>query len=342
MKKLIPLAVPVLLSLLLLSQIGCDSDEDINTAVGPCDITLTRPLPGEVFFSGDEVKVYWRNSGVGSQVRIELLKGVEVVGFINDRADDDGYYFWYADNMEQPNGDDFSVKITSVESDGCGDQSPQFSLTNVIGCNFDFITPPTMVEGSEDTLKLYADGSTYEVTWFSAFTTGNVNLQLKHLNDIVGYIATNVPDSNQSYTWNIDSLHYGSGSSFRIEIIDVKVSHCTQLSEIFDIVDTDICSIDFINPMGDGIVVHLGDIYNIQWIPEQVEGTLDIALYYNNALIDIVAQNVDPEQRVYAWEVWLPGVIPEDNAATYVLKLTDNANSVAPCSGRSDSFLVTN
>lgn len=343
MKRVFPFAILVLSSLLLLSLGGCDSDEEITSADGPCGITITQPVPGKVFLSNDLVSVLWKRSGTATNVRIELLKSGEAVGDISSIEENDGYFFWYADNMGQPNGNDFSIRVSAVDEASCFDISPEFSLTNISGCNFEFITPPAwdpdrplVLNASEGEVP----GDTYEITWFSQYTTGLVDLQLLHYADIIGYIATDVPDSNQSYDWAVDSLHFGSGSNFKVQVIDTKVPSCKSLSPIFDIVDNDICEILSVTPETPGLVLKIGDTYTIQWVASRVEGNLDILLYYKNERIDVIDVDVDPDLGSYDWSVWIP-TVPELNTAQYQIKLVDNANSIAPCEGRSAAFLVT-
>ena len=343
MKKLFPVAVTVFLSLLLLAQIGCNSDEDPNDVAGPCDINLTRPLPGEVFLSGQEVKIFWNKSGLSPTVSIQLFKGGNFVEEITDPdepEENDGYFFWIANNLGQPNGDDFTVTVSAVGEDNCMDESPEFALTNVVGCNFDFIAPPPMNPVMPDTLSLEADGSTYDITWFSSFTSGDVDLQLFHVNDFIGYIATDIPDSTQHYEWTIDSLHEGSGSSFKILIQDTEVSSCKRFSPIFDLIDNDICLIEVVAPVADD-ELEIGEIFDIEWTAQQVEGNLDIYLYYDGEQIEVVALGVDPGAGMYSWVVWAP--LPGDNESLYYIKIIDSDNSVAPCQGRSSgAFLITN
>ncbi len=339
MKRLIPFAVLALLTLAMLPFAGCSSDDDSpNTATGPCGITLTRPLPGEVFLSDEEVKIQWRRSGAESEVKIELLKADEVVGEITREEENDGWYFWGADNMGQPNGSDFSLKVTAMGDDECFDVSPEFALTNVNGCNYEFLTPPAF--DPEDPLLLTADGSTYEITWFSQFTTGLVNLELIHVNDFVGYIATGVPDSLQSYTWTVDSLHEGSGSDYKIRIQDTKVNSCKQVSDPFQLVDLHVCSI-MVGQPSLGSVLQIDDVVNIAWAADEVDGNLDIVLTYEGEVIDPIALDVDPLLGSIPWTVWAPQPLPEDNGQKYRIVITDNNNLVAPCSGRSDTFTIT-
>ena len=159
------------------------------------------------------------------------------------------------------------------------------------------------------------------------------------MNDYVGLIASDVPDSLQSYEWTIDSLHEGSGSSYKIEIQDTKVDNCKKFSPIFDLIDEEVCRISVGRPET-GTVVQLDDVYNIEWTAEEVDGALDIYLYYDGERIDVIATNVNPDLGVLAWTVWIP-VVPEDNKTLYRIVIVDNANLVAPCEGRSDLFLVT-
>lgn len=337
MKKLFPVAVLGLLCLLLLPQIGCDSDEETTGTDGPCRISITRPLPGEVFYSNDEVKIYWDRSGQAANVKIDLMKAGEAVGEIVRDEENDGYYFWYADNLGQPNGNDFSIRVTAMSDDECMDISPEFALTNISGCNFDFIAPPAY--DAEEPLTLTADGSTYMIEWFSAYTTGLVNLRLYHLNDLVGTIAYGVPDSLQQFEWTVDSLHEGSGYNYKIEIVDTKFNSCKKFSPYFDMIDDEICQIMVGYPAG-GEVLQIGDIFNIAWTYENVDGALDISLYYGANKLDEIATNVDPLDGGYVWDVWIPEV-PEENSAQYYIRIVDNANSVAPCWGRSGLFLIT-
>lgn len=367
MKKLIAFAALALLSTVLLVLPGCDSDEeDPNTATGPCGISLTRPLPGEVFLSGDEVKIQWDRSGTDPTVAIELLKAGDYIGTISLNEENDGWYFWDAEFFQvgtdtsiadidttvspadttysyspryMPNSDDYMVRVRATGQNNCQDVSPEFSLTNVSGCNYDFITPPEY--DSEDPLVLDADdGSTYDITWFSSSTTGLVDLILLSDQQIVGYIETDVPDSLHSYTWEIDSLHEGSGNRYQVRIQDTKVESCKQDSDRFHIVDENICSIELLAPTETDELT-IGQTYVIRWNYEQVDGNLDITLTYGGKLLDVIATDVDPTDLYYEWEVWAPTPLPEENTSLYRVTITDNANLYAPCSGLSDAFLIT-
>lgn len=338
MKRLFPVAILVVLALLLLTQVGCDSDEETTSVDGPCGITVTRPLPGEIFLSGEEVKVFWSRSGSAELVKIDLLKAGEPVGEIASLEENDGYYFWPADVMEQDNGADFSVRVTALGEAGCADESARFSMTDINGCSFEFFTPPPV---GEEPLVLVADGTnTYEITWFSASTTGRVNLELLHLADLVGVIATDVLDSNQSYTWNIDSLHEGTGSNYKIRIFDPKVSSCSTISPAFDLIDDEICLINIVAPQT-GIEWLLGSTYDIVWNSQEIDGSLNIYLYYNGARILTIAENVDPALNSFAWQAFVPGGLPADNKALYQVRMEDNNNLYAPCEARTGAFLIT-
>ncbi|MBU8869925.1 MAG: GPI anchored serine-threonine rich family protein [Gemmatimonadales bacterium] len=349
MKKLVSVAVPVFLALFMLIQIGCNSDEDITDSVGPCGITMTRPLQGEVFLSGEEVKIYWDKSGLPDSVDIELLKNGQAVGEIVGSEENDGFYFWEAENMEQDNGSDFSVRVTALGEDGCSGESNMFSLTDVDGCSHEFLTPeanPDPLPDGYQPMELIADGdATYEITWFSSFTSGKVNLELMHYNDVIGYIAQAQPDSLQSYLWTIDSLHLGTEFGFKILISDTKVASCRTISPWFTIVDNDVCEIRILAPRdgvgGSEVTMYAGDIFNIEWSSTQVEGSLQIALNYQDEQIALIASNVDPALGSFEWTVavldW-----PEENTANYQIVINDDNNSIADCIGVSDAFLITN
>lgn len=364
MKKLIAIAGLALLTALLLAYAGCSSDdENPSSATGPCGITLTRPLPGEIFLSGEEVKIEWKRSGTDPTVAIELLKDGELISAISRDEENDGWYFWDAEFFQvgtdstmvidtgvvppdtsyvtapryMANGNDYTVRVRATGDSGCQDVSPEFSLTNVAGCNYDFISPPAF--DPDEPLVLDADvGQSYEIEWFSSFTTGLVDLVLVHVSEVIGYIATDVPDSLQSYTWVIDSLHEGTGANYKIRIQDTKVESCKQDSPVFMITDSNICEIAVNAPVRDEELT-VGDFYTIRWNYQQVDGGLDITLFYKNALIDVIATDVDPNLLQWEWEVWAP--IPEDNTTQYQIKITDNANLYAPCSGTSSAFLIT-
>jgi hypothetical protein len=335
MKRLFPVAILVILSLLLLTQIGCDSDEETTSVDGPCGITVTRPLPGEVFLSGEEVKIFWSRSGSATQVKIDLLKSGVLVGGITTLEENDGYYFWDASVMEQANGPDYSIRVTALGESNCGDESQAFGITDVDGCNFDFETPP-----ADEPVDLVA-GDTYDITWFSTSTTGRVDLELVHDGELIGLIDTDVVDSNQSYTWNIDSLHEGTGSRYSVKISDVLVPSCNQASPYFNLVDENVCGIELSTPTAASELT-IGDTETIRWMSQEVDGSLNIYLYYDSRRILTIAENVDPSENSLDWEIFISGELPEPNLVKYQIVIEDNNNLFAPCQGRTGLFLIEN
>ncbi|MES2980779.1 MAG: MBG domain-containing protein [Verrucomicrobiota bacterium] len=84
-------------------------------------IFLTAPNGGESWFAGTSNNINW-SSGIGGNVKIELFKGVSLVSTISSSTPNDGSLIWNIPSA-QTLGNDYKIKITSIENPAIGAQS---------------------------------------------------------------------------------------------------------------------------------------------------------------------------------------------------------------------------
>jgi hypothetical protein len=113
----------------------------IETA--PTGLTVTSPNGGEIWQPGIPYNITWTsNSNVGSDVKIELYKGVIFDHTIIDPTPNDGSYNWSIP-ATQTIGLDYTLKITSTSIPTFFDESDDyFSINGVI---FEDSFPPPMI-----------------------------------------------------------------------------------------------------------------------------------------------------------------------------------------------------
>ncbi|MCZ6702131.1 MAG: T9SS type A sorting domain-containing protein, partial [Ignavibacteria bacterium] len=158
-------------------------------------------------------------------------------------------------------GNDYTVKITSVDDPGITDFS-DLDFT-IVGNHITVTTP----NGGENWL----DSDDQIISW-SDNLTGNVEIQLLKGGLFQSSITTSTP-SDGSYTWNIPGAT-SSGSNYKIKIISVDDGN------IFDISDSNFTiinnNITLLSPNG-GESWLIGSTHDITWI-DDIDGKVLIEL----------------------------------------------------------------
>lgn len=330
MKKKMTLLLLIVLAGAFVLQTGCGGDDDpADPGQEDCTITVTGPVAGEQYLSGEQVRITWNEQGSAAEVEIELLKAGQLVGSIGT-VNNDGYQGWDATTMGAVSGDDFSVRVTAVGESGCGDTSGEFAITNTVGCNLAFTFPDT---SSLD------EGQEFEITWESENTTGFVEIELMRQDQSVGYVASNTPDDG-SYLWTVDSLHEGTYAFYYLRISDRTVAGCEAESQMFNINDENVCEFWIGSPQGtenwqEGQTVTLSFT-----APYTDTDAVHINLYQGTQLVTNITNNlaitdhVDPTE--ISWTVTLDGFDSPSNE--YRIKIGDAGD--INCVTWSETFVI--
>ncbi len=332
MKKLTILPALAMVLAAFLIQTGCGGDDGPNIPpTENCSIVINETFDDMDYLTDGLVRIRWVETGSASEVDIDLLKGGELVGNIGTFAND-GYKGWDATTMGSVSGTDFSIHITAVGESGCSATSDEFGITNTDGCAFAFTL--------EDTTWLDA-GNEYEITWESNNTTGTVDIELLRGDlpddEPVGYIISGIADDG-SYMWTVDSLNEGTYQYFYLRISDSTLLGCSDTSEMFGIVDDEICEI-WVNEPQPNAVWTVGETRTITFTaPDTETSHVNIRLYEGITSIGTIANMVATtglEQSV-PWVVDTTGSISP--GTTYKIKIIDATDLY--CEGWSAPFTI--
>lgn len=286
------LLFPLIFSLFLTN---CGKDDD-PVAPDPvpeaCSIEVISPYQGWVFQTSDEITIRWNATGSESSVIIELYKSDAMVGVIDAETLNDGRYIWPGSTMGQEPGNDFNIKVTATGDPNCGGYSPTFCFDPTEDCEL------TFSDSSGDTLVA---GAMYEISWSSYHSSGYVDILLVNWDDTIGTIASRVQDTG-SFSWLVDSFHFGTYDFYMMRIEDSSVVGCSDQVGYFRIEDDDICEISISQPstMTEWV---LGEtqfiLYNFS---DEVE-FINIQLYSGTIFLGNIATNHPVGGGFYEWEV---------------------------------------
>ena len=309
MRKAINLLTFLTLLTLLLVQIGCSSDDEEPAAPPPaCSIVLDDFNSWEYFFTGEDINIRWTKT-TGGTVKIDLLKGGNPVGVITPSTSNNGYYPWLnSTTFGQGTGEDYAIRLTSLDDGTCGDETNPFELIDVSNC---FIKFPWT---EKDTIPDQTAGTLFNITWDSANTTGKVDLELWYepfagTGVLVGVIAENTDDDGL-FEWTVDSFNRGTDGGYRLKIRDVDFPRCGDRSVPFAIFDDEVCSIDVLGVNG-GQVYAPGDNIPLTFALENSSGLVKLKLYSGNLPVNeppqngIITESFDTENgtAIYNWSV---------------------------------------
>ena len=217
---------------------GCSKKKETPVTPPPtCSVGIFAPAGGEVFITGDPVSVRWDKGGSSLAVRLDLIKGDQLVGeiisFWDGGTRSPSFYPWTATTMGSSSGDDYRIAVIDFADSTCSDTTSVFGV--VSGCNFRF--PYTI----KDPIPALNPGGQFTIEWTGYETSGEASLELwkGNISGIfgnVGVIATGQSGSG-SFDWTVDTFGSGSGVLFRFLVLDPNNPSCRTFSKNFVIVD---------------------------------------------------------------------------------------------------------
>lgn len=326
--------IPAVILILALGA-GCGGDNGGEPEPEPqpdCAISGVNTSLIDSWQSGENVSIRWTHNGVPGTVEIELLKAGAVVQTIATGTANDGFHPWIAATGGQPNGSDFSIRVTGTGEAVCSDQIDGLTIIDVAGCSFTF-TAEITEEASA--------GVPFDITWTSVNTSGMVDIELwtaafgDQVDERVGVIALDAPD-NGLFTWTLDSFNNSGDDVYRYVIRDPNVSGCEAVSEKFRLFDNEICSISVRGPTA-GQIYDLGDPMPLQIDQNNGNQVVNLRLYTGNEPVPFgnIADNVS----VVRDTTWTVADFNHDGARNrYRVKAFDAIDGY--CTGESESFTI--
>jgi hypothetical protein len=93
---------------------------------------VTSPNGGESLVRGTTNRITWSSSGsIGSDVKIELLKGSSVVQTLQSSTENDGSYSSWTIFRKLDRGTDYRIRVTSITNPAITDTSNNyFTITS--------------------------------------------------------------------------------------------------------------------------------------------------------------------------------------------------------------------
>ena len=339
MRKAIPFSALLVLLGLLVVQIGCSKDEDPVTPPPACSITLTTPKANDSFFTDDEINIRW-DRATGENVRISLYKGGIDIGTIkadHTNTGTAGFFPWLnPETFDQDSGEDYSIKVASLQNPDCFDLTENFEMIDVSNC---FLKFPWKLD-----LPDQIAGNTFQVIWESAHTSGFVDLELwldpfMEAPFKVEDLALNLEDTG-SFSWTVDSYNVGTKSGFFFKITDVSAHRCTDSSVPFTIIDDVICTIE-VSGISKDRVYNQGEVIPITFPLENSSGFVDLTLYSGNDPVDsgIIVKNFDTDNGTlpFNWTVTDFGH-PGPSFVAFNIRVVDSNDD--NCKNKSENFTI--
>jgi hypothetical protein len=256
-----------------------DADFEIFTA----GISVTSPNGGESWQAGTTQTINWADN-ITENVTIDLYKGGIFHSVISTSTSSDGTRSWDIP-FTQEGGNDFTVKITSVDDPGLFDFSDNnFTIIeNVIT-----VTSPN---GGETWLE-----SVDQIITWSDNLTGNVEIQLFKAGVFNSSITGSTP-SDGSHTWNIPTAIV-AGNDYTVKILSVDDGNVFDVSDAnFTILNNDLT---VVTPNG-GESWLTGTTQEITWT-DDISGNVKIDLYKNEVFNSTIVSSTASDNS-YDWNI---------------------------------------
>jgi hypothetical protein len=277
-------------------------------------ITVVSPNGGENWTIGCPATIQWLNSSAPTTVKIELYKNNVFNMTICPQVPPTQNSFTWTPFYAVVPGNDYKVKVTSLNNTGTSDFSDGTFSINPGVIN---VTSPN---GSE----IWQQGSTHMITW-----TGNIceNVRIElWKNGVMNSVICPSTPSTGNFSWTIPVLNtIPPAGDYKIKVMTVPNSGTT--GGVSDMSDNNFTisasgSITVVSPNG-GENWIIGCPGIIQWITSTSAGSVKIELYRNGVFSMIICPQVPAGQSSFTW-VPPYSVVPGND---YKVKVSALANT---------------
>ena len=184
-------------------------DESDEFPIEGKSITVTTPNSGTTWFPGFSASINWTTTGVISNVKIDLYKGITFEETIVSSTGNDGTYTWPEVNPSLADGLDYKVRISDASDSGVYSESDEFPIEN----RSITVTGPT-------SSTVWFKGCSEEITWTSKGMISNVGIELYKGSSLQKTISTDT-ENDGAYTWTVN-LTLEDGADYKVKIFDAS------------------------------------------------------------------------------------------------------------------------
>ncbi|GBD86719.1 ser-Thr-rich glycosyl-phosphatidyl-inositol-anchored membrane family protein [bacterium BMS3Abin03] len=272
------------------------SDNDFS--IFGTEIIVTKPNGGENWRTGSTHDITWTDN-ISAKVKIELYKGGAFQSTITASTFSDGQYPWDIPG-NTPLGNDYKVKITSVEDNTVFDYS---DTAFTIFSSMILVTKPN---GGEN----WQTGSSHDIKWTDNISE-KVKIELFKGESFHSTIKASTFSDGQ-YPWDIPN-DLTPGNDYKIKISSVDDSN------VFDFSDADFTifptELTVTKPNG-GEIWQTGASHDINWT-DNISAKVKIELYKGEVFHSIIKSSTFSDGQ-YPWNI--PQDVPPGN--DFKIKIT--------------------
>lgn len=269
---------------------------------------IISPTRLSQYFTESQISIQWSTINNKGFVKLELLKGNQLVSTISAKTSNDGSHHW---NIPESimGGKNYNIKITSLY-DGSFDLSKDFEIYE----RQIFVYDPR----STDILEPHSE---YLIEWFSRGIGPKVRIDL-FLNSTFLNEITNETEDDFNYLWDVwqgQNLSNTTGTQYQIRIQDCFSEDYFGFSPKFTITSEKFLVIS--SPVPNSFY-NTGQILNITWFTDSSAEYLTIQLLRNNISILQITQSAR-NTGFFEWQI--PKSLKGGTTYQIYIKTTDGS-----------------
>ena len=283
---------------------------------GSAKLAIISPNGGENWgASGQDPTITWTQTGAGSSVRIELLKGGKRLLYLTISTANDGVYS-LGIPCSATTGSNYTVKVISLTDSSIFDNSDgKFSITN------DECVDDTITVSNPNGGESWKTGQTKNISWKSLNPGSPVDINLYKGGAFYLGIAQGTTNDG-SYKWTIPSM-VAAGNNYRVKISSSGDSSISDQSDGTLTITAIVTSTITVTGPNGGESWETGQTKTITWKSSNAGNWVNINLDQSGSNVSTVALQTENDGS-YSWTI--PSSISTGN--NYKIKIADTNNSV--------------
>ncbi len=290
---------------------GASGDFTIAAPAGT--LTVNSPGNGETLNVGTSTPINWSSANLAGNVKIELYQISTLVATLSANTANDGSQSVLVPNV--PNGSNYRIKITSINTPSIDDWGGYFSISN-----------PTITVSNPTAGSTYSSASTVNVTWTSS-TSGNMKIDLYKGSTLVATLDNSTADDG-SRVVTLPTVNT-TASDYRIRVSNIA-SGIYDDSGMFEITAANIFEVT--SPSANDVFSG-GDFTTVTW-NSSYTGSVRINLRKGNSFVSTLKVSTADDG---SYSVQLPVVATTGN--DYHIKLINREDGSVFDLG--DNFTIT-
>ncbi len=278
-------------------------------------LEIVSPSGGDRWMVGlvNGATVEWENHHVDGTVTLELHNGNDFVALIGDEIEASALMFSWTVPEEVEPGNGYRIYIESNDNPDINHTGHNFQIEPYDDTPMLEVTSP----GQGDSWQVgVEDGAPIE--WAYANVTGTIKVELYLHNDFVQTILDTIPVDSGGYSWTVPG-DIEPGHGYRVYVESHDNPDVNNLGSNFEIEPYGSTSSIEVTEPGSGTRWPQvePDAAVIEWVYENLNGTVNIDLYFDGEFVLNIADEVAVDELTYAWTVPL-SVSPDRGYQVYI------------------------